>query len=828
MTACAGSRTIIKRGVDAVVVGAVTAGVSLAAAQPAPFPHQAVPTRLLMRVVQLNDFDGDGRLDLMMANPSPDDPIIQIAFNRPGGLEVGPELQSPLSLTGTNTDFLDLTGDGLPDLVGVSETSIDCYAALPGGGFAVLPFAQTPLANTSFSYALDRGDFDNDGNIDFLVWNKSDSVADFYFGDGLGGFLQADAAALLNLNSIRSPLVGDFDADGDSDVLVKVLDGPSTTEAIEIYESAGDRSFEYAGNMDYDFNGGVRVERIELDPGMSSLVIFERGLRECLRTIVSSSGAGFFDQQLDFDPCLNRMSSDDAYRIGRVDAIDFDGDGIRDILIRQSDENIIYYRDTSGAIRDRVPFYENEPFDLAGGALIDLDDDGRLDIVRTIEEYPCWFGDTPDNEGLVVTLLNTEDPGDDRLRLPAKSFATKATDFDRDGFMDVLFSDYTPTFLEPDFFMTWYRGSITGEFVFGGSVPLPISPFGETLVPNQFGTGDFDGDGDNDIVGNVRSLGTRVDSNLYYFENLGNEIFAAPVAVSDGIGYATANAFLVIDLDGDGHLDVLSRSLGSGVINRGLGNGQFEPLADVGLLDLEFEIGDLNQDGILDIVSTSRTNSRFSVSLGEPGLVFSDANKTEYTTSGQVTTVLVTNLDLDDEPEILVGLATRKALLAYDVNPDGSLSAATEIQTPVCARIYRPVVGDLNADGYPDIVLSGTAHRVMYGGPDGTFEVDHVSFGTDYGGFASNDLIVPTAMLADLHDDGYPELIELGGVTPNLLSPQRCIPDLNKDGQLNFFDVSTFITFFNMNDARANFEPDNAINFFDIAAFLTSYQAGCP
>lgn len=55
-----------------------------------------------------------------------------------------------------------------------------------------------------------------------------------------------------------------------------------------------------------------------------------------------------------------------------------------------------------------------------------------------------------------------------------------------------------------------------------------------------------------------------------------------------------------------------------------------------------------------------------------------------------------------------------------------------------------------------------------------------------------------------------------------------CPPDLNGDGQLDFFDVSAFLTAFNAQDSVADFNNDGDWDFFDISAFLTAYSAGCP
>ena len=55
-----------------------------------------------------------------------------------------------------------------------------------------------------------------------------------------------------------------------------------------------------------------------------------------------------------------------------------------------------------------------------------------------------------------------------------------------------------------------------------------------------------------------------------------------------------------------------------------------------------------------------------------------------------------------------------------------------------------------------------------------------------------------------------------------------CAPDINGDGELDFFDISAFLTAFTAMDPVADFSGDGEFDFFDISAFLTEFSAGCP
>jgi len=59
--------------------------------------------------------------------------------------------------------------------------------------------------------------------------------------------------------------------------------------------------------------------------------------------------------------------------------------------------------------------------------------------------------------------------------------------------------------------------------------------------------------------------------------------------------------------------------------------------------------------------------------------------------------------------------------------------------------------------------------------------------------------------------------------------PEPCLADFNNDGNVNFFDISTFIAAYNSQNPSADIAaPFGTFNFFDIAAFISAYNAGCP
>ncbi|MFK7758403.1 MAG: GC-type dockerin domain-anchored protein [Phycisphaerales bacterium] len=55
-----------------------------------------------------------------------------------------------------------------------------------------------------------------------------------------------------------------------------------------------------------------------------------------------------------------------------------------------------------------------------------------------------------------------------------------------------------------------------------------------------------------------------------------------------------------------------------------------------------------------------------------------------------------------------------------------------------------------------------------------------------------------------------------------------CLADLTGEGDLNFLDVSAFLSAYGAMDPSADFETDGSFNFLDVSAFLAAFAAGCP
>jgi len=201
---------------------------------------------------------------------------------------------------------------------------------------------------------------------------------------------------------------------------------------------------------------------------------------------------------------------------------------------------------------------------------------------------------------------------------------------------------------------------------------------------------------------------------------------------------------------------------------------------------------------------------------------------------------------------------------ALDLDADGLVDFAYTI------RYTQPGVEDFDGNGTPDgnpnnravtySELSGPRMTVQPNPPT-TFTIDsistgnedgfdivvgpvvdegNVSFGTFfYGGF-SCDRNANSIFEGDVNSSGTndyrPYASFFMAMYAGDVAPPPCRADLfpvaQGDGVLNFFDLSTFLGYFNSQNLIADFFPvaqgDGFLNFFDLSTYIAEFNAGCP
>ena len=292
------------------------------------------------------------------------------------------------NITGVYTSSVatgDYDGDGDLDLLIAGSTNSNGVAKIYDndgtGGFTEDTSAN--LTGVFFS-SVATGDYDGDGDLDLLItgYNNNSFISKIYDNDGSGGFTEDTSANLTGVDS-GSVATGDYDGDGDLDLLITGLTPSSNINSgptAKIYDNDGIGGFteDTSVNLTGVYSSSVATGDYDRD-GDLDLLITGYNNNGRIAKIYDNDGSGGFTE--DTSANLTGVSS------SSVATGDYDGDGDLDLLITGEDDNgqgiaKIYDNDGSGG------FTEDTSVSLTGVsyssvATGDYDGDGDLDLLIT-------------------------------------------------------------------------------------------------------------------------------------------------------------------------------------------------------------------------------------------------------------------------------------------------------------------------------------------------------------------------------------------------------------------------------------------------------------
>jgi hypothetical protein len=340
------------------------------------------------RYVVSGDFDGDGDMDAATSNwnAHEDDPLgynggsTAILLNDgTGNLSVTEE---HINLRTSCIDIADLNGDGHIDII-APHWDPDVGSSGPGiasilknnGNGTFVEVAQVPIGN--LPRGIDVGDLDNDGDVDFAIANmgSDDSVTVV---ENLGNFTFAVRTPLTEGTTPRFLAIGDVTGDGLNDISV-VHKVPNT---LLVYRNDGSFNFSLFGVYPTADNPhSVAVEDINGDCSTDVLV-----------SHVGDNFVYLFEN--DGNGNLDSFAIESLHGPSHVITADINDDGKPDVLT--ADVNGGYFNVHISEVQ-QVGCTTECRADLNQNGIVDV-----LDIIVLISQWgsPCNSGDL-DDSGIV-------------------------------------------------------------------------------------------------------------------------------------------------------------------------------------------------------------------------------------------------------------------------------------------------------------------------------------------------------------------------------------------------------------------------------------------
>ncbi len=305
---------------------------------------------------------------------------------------------------------------------------------------------------------------------------------------------------------------------------------------------------------------------------------------------------------------------------------------------------------------------------------------------------------------------------------------------------------------------------------------------------------DVNGDGKQDIVV-MSSVQTAGQQQMSVLLGKGDGTFqsAQTIAVPALPGYSGTQSTAIVnmitaDVNGDGKKDIIGSN---GLVLLGNGDGTFTaattaafpPLTAFGIDGINLASGDLNNDGKLDLVVS--TGASIAVWLGKGDGTFTQGSS--YASINDSGFLTVTDLDGDGNADIYVGLANGGVFSGDDISNTSAYALmgngdGTFVGAPYAPAAYNGSnLGDLNNDGYPDLITPTT------GTVNGNTAVFTVSLGSAKGVFVPDSTITaPPTVTVTVSEFTSPVTVN----TTNLPPSSYAIGDVNGDGHADVVYVA--------------------------------------
>jgi VCBS repeat protein len=625
----------------------------------------------------------------------------------------------------------DFDEDGIPDIATVHLTQgVELYHGLGSARFEI----SAAITTTGNLLDVVAADLDHDGHIDLVMTGMGPAVT-VLLGYGTGEFQGPFYYGTTQQSNHL--VVADLDGDAHPDVALT----HASTSTIDVFRGTGTGAFAPAspiaipatsssGIVAGDFNGDGKVD---LAAGVPSGIVFIPG-----------------NGPLDFGAPVSSSLGSGA---GDLTSADFDADGVPDLATTGSGSALVLHGIGDGhfTLAQTLPVDQRFPSvpTVTSG---DLNSDGRPDLV---------VGSYYDVSTFVFLATG---PGQFSAGVPYQALSPNKlliADLDQDGRQDLLAGGFDLSIL---------RGDGLGRFVGESSLsfPWPVPDIGAAdfdgdgmsdlvvLQAARVGTTEC-------YNPQPGPIDCGPNQQVLVLPGIGQALFGTPISTPTRCG---PGALAIADFNGDGRPDIAIANRGA--VNIGIcysaslsvfvgdGDGHFVTFAELQVPSQPDDIvaGDFDEDGIPDLAVAYGNPGRVAVYRLAPGPALVPAG----TWSAPASARYLAAGDLNRDSHLDLAVALSSGDVAFLRGDGTGQIALVQVCAPDPAGGTGPVlIGDFDGNGIRDIaaVGSNSVHVMPFIGAG------------DFCGETAQEIPIPAGAyglgMGDLNADGVDDLLVTDG-----------------------------------------------------------------